>query len=54
MAKRGKGRRISGGVQGSSVGSQMGAPSMGSMQTPARVAKIRKGGGRSMRGGRRR
>lgn len=34
------------GIHGSSVGSQMGAPKMGVMQTPARLANTRKMGGK--------
>ncbi len=46
MKKPSKGTTSKRGIHGSSTGSQMGAPKMGVMQTPARLANTRKMGGK--------
>lgn len=46
MPRPSKGKTGKRGVLGSSVGSQMGAPKMGTMQTPARLANTRKMSGK--------
>ena len=45
-----KSRKSSGKRSSVREGSLMGAPKMGAMQTPARLASTKRSGGRSMRG----